>query len=154
HGMDALAQKHLGYQTLGFEELVPKGSNFSEIPIDRATFYAAEDAVVTYKLAQNFAPRLRDEELYKVYDELDRPLMEILFRMERDGIALDAEVLRGYSADLKKELSELEDKARRMLLDYGCKFPEEGINFGSPKQIAHVLYEELKLPILKKGKTG
>jgi len=155
HGMDALAIKYLdGYKTLSFSDLVAKDSNFSQVPLKQATFYAAEDAVVTLKLHKVLSKKLKDAMTDRVYSELDRPLIDVLFKMERAGIALDVDILRKLSLELKNELLDLENQAHRILKDYNCEFSEEGINFSSPKQMAQVLYEQLKLPILKKGKTG
>jgi DNA polymerase-1 len=154
HGLDALAARWLqGYETVKFGELVGKGGDFSDVPVETASFYAAEDAVVCHRLWGQLAPRLREENLWRIYDEVDRPLIQSLFEMERQGIALDLGTLHELSKSYHEQLGRLHEKALDCLKESGLSIGP-GFNVNSPKQVARVLYEELKLPVLKKLKTG
>lgn len=153
HGMDALALKHLGYTTLAYETVTAGLENFSEVPVADATFYAAEDAVVTWRLWEIVSAELDQAGLRSVYERLDRPLVELLWEMERFGIVLDPNPLKDLSRDLHKELAEKHEKARQILTDSGVHIGPD-FNFASPKQIAAAMFDGLKLPVLKKTKTG
>ncbi len=153
HGMDALAKRWLDYEPLAFEAALGEREHFGQVPVDLATRYAAEDAVVTWALHEKLAAALAEAKLDAIYALLDRPLVPILRRMEATGIRLDAEPLRRTSEDLHRELEGLEAKALESLRDSGVEVPE-AFNFGSPKQIGVMLFEKLKLPVIKKTKTG
>lgn len=155
HGMDALSAKYLGYQTLSFSELIKThdADNFSEVPIDAAAFYSGEDAVVTLQLWHKLSALLKERQLWKVYDGLDRPLVLLLTQMEETGVGLDPAPLRKLSEQLHKELVDKELQARKSLEDSGVEIPPD-FNIASTKQVADILYEKLKLPVLKRGKTG
>jgi DNA polymerase-1 len=155
HGMDDLSVKYLkGYRPQSFKEVLGDRANFSEVPLVDASFYSAEDSVITGRLFFELQKRLKESsKLYKVYDELDRPLVRVLADIEEAGVSIDARRLKVYSTALHKELTQLEAEARAVLKTSGVILDDE-FNMSSPKQIAQVLYEQLKLPILKKGKTG
>lgn len=154
HGMDQMALKYLdGYQTISFSSLVPKGETFANVSVEEATPYAAEDAIVTWRLWEVLSKKLEEEKVWNVYDKIDRPIIPILTEMEKTGVALDVKVLNKLSKALHDELESIDREAREMLKEYGVETHEE-LNFASPKQIAKILYEDLQLPILKKGKTG
>jgi len=154
HGMDVLSQKHLGYTCMSFEEALGELENFSFVDVEKATRYAAEDAVVTFALWEKLSKDLaQDERLEKIYSQLDAPLASLLFEIEKDGTCLDLEVLRKLSDEFHREVTELEENALKVLKESGVNVGPD-FNLASTKQLAKVLFEELKLPIIKKGKTG
>lgn len=155
HGMDALAAKYLdGYQAISFKETLGDLSHFGQVEISKATDYAAEDAVVTWKLWEKLSAILKETpQLWKVYDLIERPLLPVLVHMETCGVKLNTDLLSNISREWHKELSEIESNAKKVLLESGVEGVQE-LNLGSPKQLAKILFEDLKLPILKKGKTG
>src|SRR6185436_684530 len=92
HGMDELAQRHLGHRTLTFKDICGSGKKaipFGEVPLDRATRYAAEDADVTWRLHALLKPRLAEEAATRIYERVDRPLIPVVAAMERAGIKVD-----------------------------------------------------------------
>lgn len=154
HGLDALATKYLGgYSTMSFETVTEGVENFAEVPLEKATFYAAEDAVVCRKLWARLREELQRERLWPVYEIMDRPLIGILFAMEREGVALDADALRELSDEFHKELAAFEKRAIEYLKESGLEVSPD-LNLHSPKQMAVILYEKLGLPVLKRKKTG
>jgi DNA polymerase-1 len=150
HDMDSLALKYLGYKTVKYEEVAGKGKhqiNFSEVPLEQATGYAAEDADITFRLHAHLWPRLNEiPSLVKLFDEIEMPLVPVLARMERHGVLIDVAMLRAQSGELAKRLLEIEREAHALA---GQPF-----NMGSPKQIQEILYDKHKLPVLKKTPTG
>jgi DNA polymerase-1 len=150
HDMDSLALKYLGYKTVKYEEVAGKGKhqiNFSEVPLEQATAYAAEDADITFRLHQHLWPRLNQTPtLVKLFDEIEMPLVPVLARMERHGVLIDVAMLRTQSGELAKRLLEIERESHALA---GQPF-----NMGSPKQIQEILYDKHKLPVLKKTPTG
>ena len=150
HDMDSLALKYLGYKTVKYEEVAGKGKhqiNFSEVPLEQATHYAAEDADITFRLHQHLWPRLNQTPaLVKLFDEIEMPLVPVLARMERHGVLIDVAMLRAQSGELAQRLLDLEKQAHQLA---GQPF-----NMGSPKQIQEILYDKHKLPVLKKTPTG
>ncbi len=150
HDMDSLALKYLGYKTVKYEEVAGKGKhqiNFSEVSLEQATTYAAEDADITFRLHEHLWPRLNQvPTLVKLFDEIEMPLVPVLARMERNGVLIDVTMLKTQSSELAKRLYEIEHEAHEQA---GQPF-----NMGSPKQIQEVLYDKHKLPVLKKTPTG
>jgi DNA polymerase I len=150
HDMDSLALKYLGYKTLQYEDVAGKGKNqinFSEVPIDSATAYAGEDADITLRLHENLWPRLTQiPSLEKVFREIEMPLVPVLARMECHGVRVDAALLRTQSSELAKRMLELEQEAYRIA---GQPF-----NVASPKQLCEILFDKLKIPVIKKTPTG
>ncbi|MFM8681375.1 MAG: DNA polymerase I, partial [Alphaproteobacteria bacterium] len=143
HGMDELAQLHLGHRTITYDEVTGTGKSrigFAEVPLERARDYAAEDAEVTLRLHRLLRPRLRAERLLSVYETIERPLVGIVAGMERAGVKVDRDALRRVSNDLALRLEELE---RRIHAAAGRAF-----NIGSPAQLGAILFDEmgLKLP--------
>lgn len=143
HGMDELAQLHLGHRTITYDEVTGTGKSrisFAEVPLERARDYAAEDAEVTLRLHRLLRPRLRAERLLRVYETIERPLVGIVAAMERAGVKVDRDALRRVSNDLALRLEELE---RRIHAAAGREF-----NIGSPAQLGAILFDEmgLKLP--------
>jgi DNA polymerase I len=150
HGMDELAELHLSHKTLKFEDVAGRGKEqvtFDRVPLDDALAYAAEDADVTLQLWQRLKPRLAQEHMVSVYEELDRPLVPVLAEMEAVGMLVDREALRTLSAEFAERLQVLETEIHRLA---GRKF-----NVGSPKQLGEILYEDMSLSGGKKSsKTG
>jgi DNA polymerase-1 len=149
HGMDELASLHLGIDTVKFADVTGRGKNqvtFDHVPLDKALRYAAEDADVTLRLHGVLKPRLVAEHMVGVYETLERPLIPVLAAMERQGIIVDAEVLKRVSREFAVRMGDLEDEIHRLA---GHAF-----NVGSPKQLGEVLFDEMSLAGGKKGKTG
>jgi len=140
HGMDELAQRYLGYETMPYEAVCGRGAKqitFDRVPVDRAVAYGAEDAEVTFRLWKTLRPLLVEEHLATVYETLDRPLVPIVARMERLGIRVDKERLRQLASEFTQRMAELEERAYALA---GRSF-----NLGSPKQLGEVLFSELGL---------
>jgi DNA polymerase-1 len=149
HGMDELSQRHLGHTPLAFKDLCGTGKkaiSFTEVPIDRATEYAAEDAEVTWRLHRLLKPRLSEEHATRVYERVDRPLVPVVAQMERHGIKVDRERLAGLSATFAEEIGKLEGEIHELA---GQPF-----TIGSPKQLGEILFDKLGYKGGKKGKTG
>ncbi|MES2671540.1 MAG: DNA polymerase I [Pseudomonadota bacterium] len=150
HDMDSLAKRYLGYDTIKFEAVAGKGAKqipFSEVAIDDATTYAAEDADVTLRLHRVLSAKLAEiPSLQTVYREIEIPLVQVLARMEANGILIDADELRRQSVDLSRRMLIAQQKATELA---GRTF-----NLDSPKQLQALLFDELKLPALVKTPTG
>ena len=149
HNLDVLSQKYLGYPVLTYEEVCGKGKNeigFDEVAIDIATRYSAEDAWVAWQLWKVLQPRLLEENLTPIFAEIDLPLVKILGHMERTGVCVDVDWLKHLSKEFEKELHSIEKKI--------AEFTKGPVNLNSPKQLAQLLFEELKLPVQSKTKTG
>lgn len=150
HNMDALAQNYLDYKTVTFEELAGKGVKqlaFNQLKIEDAGHYAAEDADITLRLHQFFWPQLdKIASLKSVFETIEIPLIPILSHIERNGALVDANLLGKHSIELGERLTQLERKAYEIA---GQEF-----NLSSPKQLGVILFEQQKLPIIKKTPTG
>ena len=150
HDMDSLALRHLGHQTISYEDVCGKGAKqirFDDVAIETAAQYAAEDADITYLLFQCFAERLSAvPALASIYRDLELPVMGILRSIENHGALIDPDILAQQSLDLGKRLDALEAEAIDLV---GRPF-----NLASPKQLQAILYDELKLPVLKKTPKG
>lgn len=150
HDMDSLALKYLGHQTTHYEEIAGKGAKqipFSQVSIEDAGHYAAEDADITLRLHQHLWPKLQAEPgLEKVLAQIEIPLIPVLARMEQAGVLIDGKLLLQQSSELGKRLLELEGLAHAAA---GQPF-----NLGSPKQLQQILFEKLKLPVIRKTPKG
>lgn len=149
HGMDELSTRHLGHTTLAFKDICGTGKKaipFGEVPLDRATEYAAEDAEVTWRLHRLLKPRLSEEAGTRVYERVDRPLVPVVAQMERHGIRVDRDKLAGLSATFAEEIAKLEGQIHELA---GQPF-----TIGSPKQLGEILFDKLGFKGGKKGKTG
>ena len=149
HGMDELAQLHLGVDTIKFKDVAGTGKSqvtFDRVPLDKACDYAAEDADITLRLHSGLKPRLVPERLTTVYETLERPLIAVLADMERTGIIVDRDALRGLSNDFARRAAELEEQIYKLA---GRPF-----TIGSPKQLGEILFDEMGLEGGKKGKSG
>jgi DNA polymerase I len=150
HNMDDLAKTYLGINTIRYEQVTGKGAkqlNFSEVAIDKATVYAAEDADITLRLHHTLHEKLTQHpSLLKLYTELEIPLVPVLARIEQCGVLIDTAMLAEQSLELANHLIALEQQAHDVA--------EHSFNLGSPKQIQDILYKQLHLPVLKKTPTG
>jgi len=150
HDMDSLARRHLGYETLKYEDVCGKGAKqipFSQVALDDATRYAAEDADVTLRLHRVLSPRVEAEPgLARVYREIEMPLVPVLERIEANGVMVDVAELRRQSADLSRRMLEAQQKATGLA---GRSF-----NLDSPKQLQALLFDELGLPAVVKTPKG
>lgn len=149
HGMDELAARHLGHTTLAFKDVCGTGKKaipFGEVPLDRATEYAGEDADVTWRLHALLRSRLSSEGATRVYERVDRPLVPVVAQMERHGIKVDRERLASLSATFAAEIAKLEGEIHALA---GQEF-----TIGSPKQLGEILFDKLGYKGGKKGKTG
>lgn len=149
HGMDEAAKTHLGHECIAFKDVTGTGKkqiSFGEVPIDRATEYAAEDADVTLRLWNLFKPRLSDEGVTRVYELVDRPLVPVIAGMERAGILVDRDYLSRLSGQFAEGILALEGEIHALA---GQPF-----TIGSPKQLGEILFDKLGLKGGKKGKTG
>jgi len=149
HGMDELANVHLGVETIKFKDVVGSGKarvTFDYVDLDKALDYAAEDADITAKLYATLKPRLQAERMTTVYETLERSLIPVLVKMEAEGIKCDAVELKRLSEDFARRLSDLQ-------IDI-YKLAGEDFNIASPKQLGEILFDKLGLEGGKKGKTG
>ncbi len=149
HGMDELAQRHLGHTCIAFKEVCGTGKkaiSFAEVPLDKAVAYAAEDADVTWRLHAVLKSRLADEGASRVYQRVDRPLIAVVAQMERHGIKVDRERLAGLSAEFATAISALEAEIHELA--------GEAFTIGSPKQLGDILFDKMGLKGGKKGKSG
>ncbi|RBJ77212.1 DNA polymerase I, partial [Xanthomonas oryzae pv. oryzae] len=150
HDMDSLAKRYLGYDTVKYEDVCGKGAKqipFAQISLDDATRYAAEDADITLRLHHVLGPKLAAEPgLERVYRDIEMPLVDVLARIEANGVCVDAAELRRQSADLSKRMLAAQQKATELA---GRTF-----NLDSPKQLQALLFDELKLPAVVKTPKG
>jgi len=148
HSLDDLAKEFLGRKTIAYKDVAGTGQKeigFEEVEISRAADYAAEDSDITWLLREKLEPLLKDDTL-SLYNELEIPLIETLADMEMAGILLDKKYLAKLSTSVGKDLQVLEEKI------YGIA--DGKFNINSPKQLGVILFEQLKLPVVKKTKTG
>ncbi|GAB1595193.1 DNA polymerase I [Lysobacter claricitrinus] len=150
HDMDSLAKKYLGYDTVKYADVAGKGAKqipFSQVALDDATRYAAEDADVTLRLHRVLSPKLSAEAtLDRVYRDIEIPLIPVLERIEANGVMIDPDELRRQSADMGRRMLELQQRATEVA---GRTF-----NMDSPKQIGALLFDELGLPATARTPTG
>ena len=149
HNMDTLAEIHLGHKTIQFKDLVGTGKkqiNFSEVDVNIAKDYAAEDADITYRLYKNFLKSLKEENLLNIYEIFEKPLVKILAKMEIEGVKLDEKSLKNLSSKFEKKIKSLEQKI--------FKLSKKEFNIGSTKQLGEIMYNDLKIASLKKTKKG
>lgn len=149
HGMDALARELLGFEPIPISALIGKGRDqitFDRVPTDRACEYAAEDADVTWSLYKVFSTQMAGSNVDRLFRDTEMPLVEVLAAMEAEGVKLDVAFLKNMSTELA---GRLDDLTRQIHEAAGHEF-----NIDSTKQLATVLFDELKLPSIKKTKTG
>jgi DNA polymerase-1 len=150
HSMDSLALRHLDIKTISYDEITGKGAAripFSQVDLELAKDYAAEDADITLQLHQNLYPAIEhDEKLKYVYSAIEMPVMEILFAVERHGVLLDSDALKLQTQELTKRLIQLEKEVHEQA---GQPF-----NLSSPKQLQEILFVKQGLPVVKKTPGG
>ena len=150
HDMDSLAARYLGYSTIKYEQVAGKGAKqilFSQVALEQATPYAAEDADITLRLHRVLSEKLAGApSLERVYREIEMPLVPVLERMEATGVTIDVAELKRQSADLSQRMLQAQQRAYEIA---GRSF-----NLDSPKQLGALLFDELKLPALVKTPTG
>jgi len=149
--MDLLSVKYLSYQPVSIEELIGKKgknqSNMRDVPLDKITDYAAEDADITLQLKHVFEPLVKAKQVENIFNKIENPLVKVLLQMEFEGIKIDTHFLNEYSLELEKQARESEE---RVYEQAGARF-----NLASPKQLGEILFDHLKLdPKAKKTKTG
>ena len=150
HDMDTLAQNYLNHRTVHYEEIAGKGAKqltFNQIDLEQAAFYAAEDADITLRLHEVLWPKVSSEDtLKKILQEIEVPLASILSRMEQQGVLIDSQQLSQQSQQLATRIMELEKEVHEMA--------GESFNLGSTKQLQHILFEKMELPVVKKTPKG
>ena len=150
HDMDTLAQNYLNHRTVHYEEIAGKGAKqltFNQIDLEQAAFYAAEDADITLRLHEVLWPKVSSEDtLKKILQEIEVPLASILSRMEQQGVLIDSQQLGQQSQQLATRIMELEKEVHEMA--------GEAFNLGSTKQLQHILFEKMELPVVKKTPKG
>lgn len=149
HGLDEAAKTHLGHQCIAFKDVAGTGKkqiSFAEVPLDKATAYAAEDAEVALRLWRVLKPRLHEQTVTRVYELVDRPLVPVIAAMEREGIRVDRAHLARLSEDFAARLKALEEEIHGLA--------GEPFVIASPKQLGEILFDRLGMKGGKKGKTG
>ena len=149
HNMDTLSEIHLGHKTISFKDLVGTGKkaiNFSEVELDKAKDYAAEDADITFRLYRKFLKSLKSEKMTNIYETFEKPLIEILAFMEIEGVEIDSKFLKSLSSKFEKKIKKLEKDI--------FKISKKEFNIASPKQLGEIIYNNLKIAGLKKTKKG
>src|SRR5262249_19036438 len=150
---DALAERHIGHSCMGFAQVIEfapgarkSDKTFAQVPLDKATEYAAEDADVALRLWMVLKPRLAAERMATVYETLERPMVHVLADMERTGIKVDKAILSRLTNTFAQRIARLELEIYELA---GHKF-----NLGSARQLGEILFDNLKLPGGRKTKTG
>jgi len=149
HNMDDLAEKYLNYRTITFKELVGAGKSaipVEEVPLDRISEYAIEDADITYRLYNIFKRKIDDEDLLKLFNEIEMPLVPVLADMERAGVKIDIAYFKKLEVKNRDLLKQVEE---RIYADAGQAF-----NINSTRELSHVLFDTLRLKPQRKTKTG
>jgi DNA polymerase-1 len=149
HNMDTLSEIHLQHKTISFKEIVGRGKkeiNFSDVELDKAMEYAAEDADITYRLYKIFSKNLKLEKLTNIYEIFEKPLIKILAFMEMEGIKVDDKFLKVLSEKFEKKINKLEKEV--------FKISKKEFNIASPKQLGEIIYNVLKIATLKKTRKG
>ena len=149
HNMDTLSEIHLGHKTISFKDLVGSGKkeiNFSEVDIEKAKDYAAEDADITYRLYKKFYKSLKEEKMVNIYEIFEKPMIKLLALMEIEGIKIDSKFLKSLSSKFEKKIERIQKEV--------FKISKKEFNIASPKQLGEILYNDLKIADLKKTKKG
>jgi len=150
HDMDSMASRFLNYNTIHFEDIAGKGAKqltFNQVSLEKAGPYAAEDADITLRLHQCIYAQLEAiPKLLSVYKDIELPLMPIIQQIERNGVKIDAQMLADQSYQLAERIKEIEQQAYEVA--------GEEFNLASPKQIQHIFFEKLELPVIRKTPKG
>jgi len=149
HNMDTLSEIHLGHKTIAFKDLVGSGKkeiNFSDVDVEKAKDYAAEDADITLRLYKKFKKNLKAEKMMNVYEIFEKPMIKILAFMEIEGIKIDSKFLKLLSSKFEKKIKAIQNEV--------FKISKKEFNIASPKQLGEIIYNDLKITNLKKTKKG
>jgi DNA polymerase-1 len=149
HGMDELSETLIGHKPIAFKDVCGSGKGmitFDKVPLDRATRYAAEDADITLRLWHVLKPRLAAESMTALYETAERPLIDVIARMEMRGVSVDRQILTRLSGDFAQSMAAMEAGIHEAA--------GESFNIGSPKQIGDILFGKLGLDGAKRTKTG
>ena len=149
HNMDTLSEIHLNHKTISFKDLVGTGKkeiNFSEVDVEKAKDYAAEDADITFRLYKKFQKSLKDEKMINIYEIFEKSLLKILAFMEIEGVKIDNKFLETLSNKFEKKIIKIQNEV--------FKISKKEFNIASPKQLGEILYNDLKIADLKKTKKG
>ena len=149
HNMDTLSEIHLHHKTISFKEVVGTGKkeiNFSDVELNKAMEYAAEDADITYRLYKIFSKNLKLEKLTNIYEIFEKPLIKILAFMEIEGVKIDNNFLKSLSLKFEKKINKLKKEV--------FTISKKEFNIASPKQLGEVIYNDLKIAVLKKTRKG
>ncbi|MBT5954036.1 DNA polymerase I [bacterium] len=148
-GLKALASTHLNVEMTNYEDITKKDKTtlrFDQVPITEATEYACADADLTWQLFKKFEPLLKEENLETIFNTIEMPVQSVLADMECNGVSMDPNFLINYQKSLTLKGKKLTEKIHILA--------EEPFNIKSPKQLSYILFEKLKLPVIKKTKTG
>lgn len=149
HGMDELSELYLGHKPISIKELLGTGKSqitFDQVPLEKATPYAAEDADITFRLWQMMRAELVRDGVVSVYQTTEKPLVPVIVEMEKNGIAVDRNVLSRLSGEFAQKMAAMEDDI--------YKLAGENFNIASPKQLGDILFDKMGLSGGKKTKTG
>ncbi|MCO5142129.1 MAG: DNA polymerase I [Oligoflexia bacterium] len=150
HGLDFLADKEFSHKMISFEDICGKGKEqipFSKVKLETAAEYSGEDAYVSYNLAEKLLGQLKEiPDLFTVFEKIELPLLYVLAEMEWEGVEIDTNLLQELSEKFSQELITIEKKS--------IELAGEEFNLSSPKQLSKIFFEKLKLPVIKKTKTG
>ena len=149
HGMDELSELYLGHKPISIKELLGTGKSqitFDQVPLEKATPYAAEDADITFRLWQMMRPELVKDRVVSVYQTTEKPLVPVIVDMEKNGICVDRNVLSRLSGEFAQKMAVMAEDI--------YKFAGETFNIASPKQLGDILFDKMGLPGGKKTKTG
>ena len=149
HGMDELSELYLGHKPISIKELLGTGKSqitFDQVPLEKATPYAAEDADITFRLWQMMRPELVKDRVVSVYQTTEKPLVPVIVDMEKNGICVDRNVLSRLSGEFAQKMAAMEEDI--------YKLAGETFNIASPKQLGDILFDKMGLPGGKKTKTG
>ncbi len=146
HNLEEIAKNYLGYNMLSYTELAGKNGKIEQVPVDKATFYASEDAEIVFRVKEKLVAGLKHVGATKLFEEVEVPLVSVLARMERNGILVDRNVLAAQGRDLRARLAVIENDL--------YEIAGETFNPNSPKQVANILFDHLGLPVIEKGKSG
>ena len=149
HNMDTLSEIHLQHKPISFKEIVGSGKkeiNFSDVELDKAMEYAAEDTDITYRLYKLFSKNIKLEKLTNIYEIFEKPLIKILAFMEIEGIKIDNKFLKILSSKFEKKIDKLQKEV--------FEISKKEFNIASPKQLGEIIYNDLKIAVLKKTRKG
>ncbi len=149
HNMDTLSEIHLDHKTIAFKDVVGSGKkeiNFSEVDIEKAKEYAAEDADITLRLYHKFKKNLKIEKMINIYEIFEKPMLKILAFMEIEGIKVDSKFLKTLSSKFEKKINKIQREI--------FKISKKNFNIASPKQLGEIIYNDLKIANLKRTKKG